>query len=49
MQAAPKSRGAPVFGCQVNDPQRYGIIELGSDGRPLSIAESQLSVEVVGR
>src|SRR5512139_3268192 len=36
--AALKS-GAMIFGYKVNDPQRYGIVEFGDDGRVLSIEE----------
>jgi glucose-1-phosphate thymidylyltransferase len=31
--------GAMIFGYKVNDPQRYGIVEFGDDGRVLSIEE----------
>ena len=37
--AAGRDRGATIFGYQVNDPQRYGIVELDADGRPVSIEE----------
>ena len=33
------SDGAMIFGYHVRDPQRYGIIEIDADGRPLSIEE----------
>ena len=36
---AQKAKGATVFGYHVNDPHRYGIVELDSDGRPISIEE----------
>lgn len=32
-------RGACIFGYQVRDPERYGVVEFGSDGRALSLAE----------
>jgi len=32
-------RGATVFAYPVKDPERYGVIELGTDGRVLSIEE----------
>ena len=38
-RAASAATGATVFGYQVNDPQRYGIVELDSEGRPVSIHE----------
>ncbi len=38
-RAATERTGATIFGYQVNDPQRYGIVELDVDGRPLSIEE----------
>jgi glucose-1-phosphate thymidylyltransferase len=31
--------GATVFGYRVNDPQRYGVVELAPDGTPLSLEE----------
>ncbi len=31
--------GACVFGYQVRDPERYGVVEFGSDGRALSLEE----------
>jgi glucose-1-phosphate thymidylyltransferase len=31
--------GACVFGYQVKDPERYGVVEFGADGRALSIEE----------
>ena len=37
--AAGRARGATVFGYQVRDPERYGVVEFGSDGRVLSIEE----------
>jgi glucose-1-phosphate thymidylyltransferase len=38
-RAAGRSTGATIFGYQVNDPQRYGIVELDDAGRPISIEE----------
>ena len=32
-------RGACIFGYQVRDPQRYGVVEFGSDGRAISLEE----------
>ena len=37
--AAAREQGATVFGYQVHDPERYGVVELGPDGRALSIVE----------
>ncbi|MGZ5537872.1 MAG: sugar nucleotidyltransferase, partial [Chthoniobacterales bacterium] len=32
-------KGACVFGYQVRDPQRYGVVEFGPDGKAISIEE----------
>jgi glucose-1-phosphate thymidylyltransferase len=32
-------RGACVFGYPVRDPQRYGVVEFGPDGRAISLEE----------
>jgi glucose-1-phosphate thymidylyltransferase len=37
--ASARERGATVFGYQVHDPERYGVVELAPDGRALSIVE----------
>jgi len=34
-----RTDGATVFAYQVRDPQRYGVVELGSDGKAVSIEE----------
>ena len=31
--------GACIFGYQVRDPERYGVVEFGTDGRALSVEE----------
>jgi glucose-1-phosphate thymidylyltransferase len=31
--------GACIFGYQVRDPQRYGVVEFGTDGRAISLEE----------
>jgi glucose-1-phosphate thymidylyltransferase len=31
--------GAAIFGCQVTDPGRYGVVEFDADGRAISIEE----------
>ena len=38
-QAARREAGATVFAYQVTDPQRYGIVAFGRDGRATSIEE----------
>lgn len=37
--AAKRTNGATVFAYQVNDPERYGVVEFGPDGRAISIEE----------
>lgn len=40
LRAAREQRsGATVFGYRVSDPERYGVVEMGSDGQVLSIEE----------
>jgi glucose-1-phosphate thymidylyltransferase len=38
-RAAEREEGATVFAYQVQDPERYGVIEIGGDGKGLSIEE----------
>jgi glucose-1-phosphate thymidylyltransferase len=38
-QCAARAAGATVFAYRVRDPERYGVVELGQDGRVLSIEE----------
>ncbi|MDH4170225.1 MAG: glucose-1-phosphate thymidylyltransferase RfbA [Acidimicrobiia bacterium] len=38
-KAGTKESGASIFGYHVNDPERYGIVELDELGTPVSIAE----------
>jgi glucose-1-phosphate thymidylyltransferase len=37
--AAAKERGATVFGYQVRDPQRYGVVEFDDEGRAIGLEE----------
>lgn len=37
--AAARTVGATVFGYQVRDPERYGVVEFDADGRAVSIEE----------
>jgi glucose-1-phosphate thymidylyltransferase len=32
-------KGASIFGYQVRDPERYGVVEFGPDGRAISLEE----------
>lgn len=38
-RAAARSEGATVFSYRVEDPERYGVVELGPDGRARSLEE----------
>ncbi len=38
-KARDRQRGATVFAYEVDDPERYGVVELDTDGRALSIEE----------
>ena len=38
-QALAIEEGACIFGYQVRDPQRYGVVEFGADGRAVSLEE----------
>ena len=40
--AAARQQGATVFAYRVRDPERYGVVELGEDGRAISIEEKPL-------
>ncbi len=37
--ALERKRGATVFGYEVHDPERFGVVEIAEDGRALSIEE----------
>jgi glucose-1-phosphate thymidylyltransferase len=41
-RAVARPEGATVFGYRVSEPQHYGVVELDSDGRPLSLEEKPL-------
>lgn len=51
-RATNRSRGATVFGYEVNEPERYGVVDLDPSGRVLSIEEKpekpQSSIAVTG-
>ena len=38
-RASERTTGATVFAYQVRDPERYGVVELGPDGRAVSLEE----------
>lgn len=38
-KAASRSVGATIFGYHVNDPERYGVVRLNSDGKVIDIVE----------
>ena len=38
-RAAAREHGATIFAYQVKDPQRYGVVSFGEDGRPNEIVE----------
>ena len=42
-EALALERGACIFGYQVRDPERYGVVEFGPDGRALSLEEKPKS------
>jgi glucose-1-phosphate thymidylyltransferase len=37
--AAARTQGASIFGYQVRDPERFGVVDLDAAGRPVSIEE----------
>ena len=39
LQAAGRDAGATVFGYQVRDPERYGVVDFDAEGRAVSIEE----------
>ncbi|MSQ69845.1 MAG: glucose-1-phosphate thymidylyltransferase [Betaproteobacteria bacterium] len=42
-RAAAKQHGATVFAYPVTDPQRYGVVEFGPDGKGVSLEEKPLN------
>ncbi|AFH50666.1 dTDP-glucose pyrophosphorylase [Ignavibacterium album JCM 16511] len=42
-RALKRESGATIFGYQVNDPQRYGIVEFDKHGKAISIEEKPLN------
>ena len=38
-EAACNNQGATVFGCRVDDPRPFGVVEFGPDGKAISIEE----------
>jgi glucose-1-phosphate thymidylyltransferase len=38
-EALRREKGACIFGYQVRDPERYGVVEFGPDGRAISLEE----------
>ena len=40
-RAAAKPSGASVFAYQVNDPERYGVVEFDAEGRALSLRKTR--------
>lgn len=41
--AADRDKGATIFGYQVNDPQRFGVVEFDSNQRAVSIEEKPIT------
>lgn len=39
MLTTPAERGATIFAYRVKDPQRYGVVELDSEGKPIGLHE----------
>ncbi len=42
LKAAQKKVGATIFGYEVKDPERYGVVSLDPYGRPLSLVEKPI-------
>lgn len=43
LNAASKKDGATVFGYQVNDPERYGVVEFDNNNKAISIEEKPIN------
>lgn len=39
LEASAKTSGGTVFGCRVQDPQRYGVVAMDAEGTPTAIVE----------
>ncbi len=42
-KSAAMQSGATIFAYWVSDPERYGVVEIGDDGKPISLAEKPLN------
>lgn len=42
-RAGARNRGASVFAYRVNDPERYGVVEFGPNGRAITIEEKPVA------
>ncbi|KOF13393.1 glucose-1-phosphate thymidylyltransferase [Ensifer adhaerens] len=42
-KASGRASGATVFAYEVEDPERYGVVELGADGQAISLEEKPVS------
>ena len=44
--AGARTSGANVFAYSVKDPERYGVVEFGPDGRAVSIVEKPAVAQI---
>lgn len=42
-QATVRKTGATIFGYEVRDPERYGVVEMNSEGRAISLEEKPIA------